>query len=82
VSLIIGEGAASTSKSERESAIEEGQIDESDTQQSGPSMKLLNSGIGCASFQFLKDHVVVIADDEEEQRIPVISWHWWGSVVS
>lgn len=78
VSLVVGEGAASTSKSERESAIEEGQIDESDTQQSGPSMKLLNSGIGRTSFQFLKDHVVVVVGNEEELRIPVVSWHWWG----
>jgi len=85
VSLVVGEGAASISKSERESVIEEGQIDESDTQQSGPSMKLLNSGIGRASFQFLKDLIVVVADDgntEEELKIPVVSWHWWGSVAS
>jgi hypothetical protein len=85
VSLVIGEGVTSANKSERESAIEEGQIDESDTQQSSPSMKLLNPGIGRASFQFLKDHVVVVADDgnpEEELRIPVVSWHWWGSVAS
>lgn len=47
-----------------------------------PSLRLLQSGVGRPSFQFLRDQVIVTADDGEELRIPVISWHWWGPVVS
>ena len=47
-----------------------------------PSRRLLKSGVGRASFQFLRDRVIVVADDGEELRIPVVSWYWWSPVVS
>lgn len=60
---------------------------ESDVEQTAksvepPSLRLLQSGVGRASFQFLRDQVIVAADDGEELRVPVVSWHWWGPVVS
>jgi hypothetical protein len=47
-----------------------------------PSLRLLQSGVGRTSFQFLRDQVIVAADDGEELRVPVVGWHWWGPVES
>lgn len=47
-----------------------------------PSLRLLQSGVGRASFQFLRDQVIVAADDGVELKVPVVSWHWWGPVES